>query len=213
MNKNIKQNKRKKVCVFACVAVLAAMPFVLGNTPVQQSIFDLEGTSWTFNDNITFPDNLSSEGKFVYDVLLTTGGHSYTAFVLWYDYFGAGGFQLSYEDEYGGTDVFYDSIDNPSWSSDSYKDVSFVGGSDLTDVALIDFMQQNATIVEGAPVENLDLYDQIFEILSDYIFGGQVTQDDMSYKALILTAGSTILTVFMVSLPFLAVFAFIKLFF
>lgn len=211
----IKNKNKKHVSKFVCAGLIAGVvtccPFALANAPVSQSVSDLEGTTWIFNETIIFPDDLAIEAKIVFDVSLTVAGVSYTSFVLWYDYFGSGGYQMSYYD--GNADDFvYDTIDFPSWSSDLYKEVSFTGGADSTNATLISFMEENG-VLQSSPASNLDLYDQIFQILSDYIFGGQVTQDDMSYKALILTAGSTILTVLMVSLPFLAVFGFIKLFF
>ena len=210
----MKIKNKKKIVTCACIGALAAMPFMLCNSPVQRSVIDLTDTEWVFNDDISLP-SLEQEGKARFDIDFVSGSISYERLTVWYDYYGYGGNQLEYYTDYDNLyDILvYDSVDNPSWINESYKTIYITGGTDVTSQGLISFLLSNATLVEDAPAENLDLFDQIYDILNQYLFEGQITQDDMSYKNLMLIVGSSVLSFFIVAIPFIAVFAVLKLFF
>lgn len=151
----------------------------------EDDITDLTGTSWTFNENIVFPDNLSSEGKFVYDVSFTSDDISNISMVLWYDYFGNAAYQLCYVDFSEADNIVYNTSDSAPWSNDFFRAVTFTGGSDLTNVDLINFLRQNAVINQNVVPSSTSVYVLMSDALnSSFDVMGLNFDNDYLYNAL-----------------------------
>lgn len=203
---------RKKIALFACVGVLGAVPFALGNTPLEIENSDLTNTKWVFNENVYYP-GLEEVGKVNFDVLFFSGSQLFESIHMWYDYSGNAESQMAYYST-DSNDVFvYNSFDSAPWSDVAYQTIYITGGDDVQSEKLLAFLQSNATLVEEEPAHNLDLFDQIYDILNTYLFDGQITQEDMSYKNLMLIAGASVLSFLIIAIPFIAIYAVIRLFF
>lgn len=223
----MKIKNRKKIALFACVGVLAAMPFALGNTSSSDTVVD-DGTllnrTIVFKNEIDFYEVVGGMGSLSYnlDFFVNVNGVRYVYDELTFaqDLYANGGSQMLYDSM-----LVYNSVshnDVQGWLDSNYSDygtITIVGGADVQNVDLLNYVYLygsgyiDSISVYTPPAENLDLFDQIYDILNDYLFDGQITQESMSYKNLLLIAGASVLSFLIISVPFIAVFAILRLFF
>lgn len=103
---------------------------------------DLTGTSWYLNANPSFEGFTTS---YTYNVSFfnAISGDSYTSIILYITQSGLGG--IAYQ-QTSTTSFVYDT-DNGWANGDLYRSIEFTGGDDVTNTALISWLEANATRV------------------------------------------------------------------
>lgn len=183
----------------------------LGNTSVANT--DLSNTVWVFNDDISvdwFREYISSEGSknynLVFEVHTSNGGVDvYSGLTFGYDYFGNGGGQILYFTSSSFVTA-YDSmeiLDSTHWiSGQDYRSITITGGLDIYNHELFVFLNQVAT--QEKP--NFAVFDTLFEIFNDALFGGSVSIDDNSMQSLIVLLLAAFFSIAFIVAPFVVVF-------
>lgn len=101
------------------------------------AITNLTGCTWVANPSLSI-----TEAK-TYNITFTNNGTTYS--------------QLRYSSDGQGLHLFYDSTEaygyfngSTSWRADSYKTIEITGGADVTNAALIAWLEANGTLTRGS---------------------------------------------------------------
>lgn len=121
-NKVAKNFNNKNIKTFNEIDIMSGLNIWSGT--------DLTGTSWVLNNNLSYTSDIRCFINF------TSNSTNFNVFF----FFKFSGLDVSLD--YSDTRVYYG-----SWNNEAYKTISITGGADATNNTLINWLQNNATLI------------------------------------------------------------------
>lgn len=150
----------------------------------EEDITDLTDTTWLFNERLIIDNN--DNGYFInsFNLDFQSNGYVFDIFEYGYDLDGKASYQLVYTLLDYNSILAYDTYDGLYWDNDEYRIITILGGADVTNPILVEFLSTNA-VQESVVVDSngsvydlmIDSFNSSFEVMglnfeNDYLFNG-----------------------------------------